>query len=50
MNQVIQLSRTYDEYRREKPSKADYRRKNPLKVFDYQKLATDVIWVSFDVQ
>ena len=40
----------YDEYRK-KPSKADYR-KNP-KSFDHQihqKLATDVIGVSFDAQ
>ena len=46
---------TCDEYRIKKnPSKADYRKKNnPLKVFDHQihqKLATDVIGVSFDGQ
>ena len=43
-----------DEYRIKKPpSKADYRKNNPLKVFDHQihqKLATDVIGVSFDAQ
>ena len=36
-----------------KPSKADYRNKNPLEVFCHQihqKLATDVIGVSFDAQ
>ena len=41
-----------DEYRKKKPSKADYRKKN-LEVFDHQihqKLATDVIGVSFDAQ
>ena len=42
-----------DEYRKKNPSKADYRTKKPLKVFDHQihqKLATDVIGVSFDAQ
>ena len=37
----------------EKNSKADYRKKEKLKVFDHQihqKLATDVIGVSFDAQ
>ena len=42
----------HDEYRKKKTSKADYRKKK-LKVFDHQihqKLATDVIEVSFDAQ
>ena len=36
-----------------KPSKADYRKNKTVKVFDHQihqKLATDVIGMSFDAQ
>ena len=43
----------FDEYRKKKPSKADNRRKKNLDGFDHeihQKLATDVIGVSFDAQ
>ena len=43
----------YDEYRKKNPSEADYRKKKPLDGFDHQihqKLATDVIGVSFDAQ
>ena len=39
--------------RKKKPSKADYRRKKKLGVFDHtihQKLATDVIEMPFDAQ
>ena len=46
------LQKIHDEYRRKKTLKVDYRRKK-LKVFDHQihqKLATDVIGVSFDAQ
>ena len=44
----------FDGYKKKRnPSKADYRKTNPLDVFDHQilqKLATDVAGLSFDAQ